>query len=234
MSDNDELTPKQKRSLHKMILQFIRSTVLFWVPALIFFVLANSVRTNDPLAGEVTILTTIHSVTTTWLTQFFIVVTSLGSAPFVVAGVAIAAATMWYIGQRKNAIFLLFSAGGTAAINVIFKLLFARDRPDLWHHLVVEEGFSFPSGHAMISSALALAVIILTWHTKYRWFAVIIGLIYTFLVGISRLYLGVHFPSDIIAGWCVSVLWILTLHHALTRYTKRRNLEYSSDKNALK
>lgn len=220
----ENLNPKQKRSLHRIVWQYVRSTVYFWLPAIVFLAVANEVREDEPLTGDVAVLTQVHSIASPFMTDLFVVITTLGSAPVIVAGVAIAAATMWYLKRRRDALFLLFAAGGTSAINIVFKLLFERERPDLWQHLVVEEGFSFPSGHAMISSALALAVIMLVWHTRYRWAAIIIGILYALLVGISRLYLGVHFPSDVVAGWCVSVLWIITLHHVITRYQSRRNL----------
>lgn len=207
-----------------MAWQFIRRTVLFWAPAILFLVLANQVKGNDPLPGDVAILTTLYTFNSDWLTTFFIIITSLGSALFVSIGVTIAAATMWYIGRRKDAMFLLFAAGGTSAINIVFKLLFERNRPDVFQHLVVENGYSFPSGHAMISMSLALAVIILAWRTKYHWTAIILGGIYALLVGISRLYLGVHYPSDVLAGWCVSILWVLTLYHVLARFSARRRI----------
>lgn len=224
MADTQEpehLSPDQKRSLRKIIQQYVRSTVYFWVPTAVFLWLANEVREGEPLPGDVAVLTQLHLLSTAFLDRLFIIITTLGSAPVVIAGVATAGAALWYLGRRRDALFLIFGAGGTAAINGIFKIGFARDRPDLWQHLVIENGYSFPSGHAMISSALALAIIMLAWHTKYRLPAVIFGITYTLLVGLSRLYLGVHFPSDILAGWCISILWIITLHQILVRFGSR-------------
>lgn len=234
MPEKTELDVQQKRSFHRILPTFLRSTVLFWAPALVFLILANEVRLKEPLPGDVPILTTVNGFASPGLNDFFLAVTSLGSAPFVIAAVGIAAATMWYLGNRKNALFLIFAAGGTALINTVFKLLFERERPDLWQLLVVEEGFSFPSGHAMISSSLALVCIVLAWHTAHRWYAVIGGGLYALLVGISRIYLGVHYPSDVLAGWCISILWIITLHKVLNKYVRRRASAYSSDKTALK
>ena len=220
---------KEKSKLYRMLGQLLRQTVFFWLPAVFFLVLANRVRGNDPLPGDIAVLTTLNTFASAWLTTGFIIITSLGSSLFVIAGVFIASVTMWYIGRRRDALFLVFAAGGTAAINIIFKLIFARDRPDIFQHLVVEDGYSFPSGHAMISMSLALAVITLAWRTKYRWTAIIVGALYALLVGISRLYLGVHYPSDIVAGWCVSILWILTLYHVLARFSKNRRIPFLSE-----
>lgn len=59
----------------------------------------------------------------------------------------------------------------------------------------------------MASAALACAVIYLAWRTKYRWFTLVLGAIYVGVIGLSRVYLGVHYPSDVVAGWCVSIIW---------------------------
>jgi undecaprenyl-diphosphatase len=80
----------------------------------------------------------------------------------------------------------------------------------------------------MISMSLALAVVILAWKTRYRWIAVIAASLYVLLVGISRLYLGVHYPSDVLGGWCISVLWILTLYHVLARFSAHRRIPFLS------
>lgn len=230
MSDTEKLTPGQKKSLHRMLWDFIRSTVLFWVPATIFISIANEVREKEPLPGDVGILTAIHTFTTPPLTRAMELITALGSAPFVISGVLVAVGALWYLGYRRNAVFLLFAACGTALINSVLKLFFVRDRPDLWQHLVIEHSYSFPSGHAMISSALALTVILLAWRTRYRITAVAAGVLYVLLVGVSRLYLGVHYPSDIVGGWCISILWVLTLHHIVSRYRKRPRAGAKTDK----
>jgi membrane-associated phospholipid phosphatase len=218
MLEPESMNSSQKRSLQRLIYQFVSSTVIFWLPVLIFLALANSVREKEPIFGDVAILQALHVLSAPWLDTFFTVITMLGSAPVVITAVVIAAATMFYLGKRRNAVFLIFAAGGTAVIDTVFKLLFQRQRPDLWQHLVVENGYSFPSGHAMISSTLALAVILMARQTKYRWYAVIAGSVYALLVGLSRLYLGVHFPSDVLAGWCVSILWIVTLYRVMSHY----------------
>lgn len=219
---------QKKKRFHVMLWQFISRSVFFWIPAALFLVLANEVRGKDPLPGDVGILTAINTYHSDWLTQTFLVITSLGSALFVAIAIAIATATMWYIGRKTDALFLLFAAGGTAAINITIKLLFERSRPNVFEHLILENGYSFPSGHAMISMSLALAVVILAWRTRYRWTAVITGTLYALLVGFSRLYLGVHYPSDVLAGWCISILWTLTLYHVLARFSAKHKIPFFS------
>ncbi|NLA43076.1 phosphatase PAP2 family protein [Candidatus Saccharibacteria bacterium] len=149
-------------------------------------------------------------------TMFFQSITELGG-PIVLTLATLAIATVYWLKSHKKAALMIFSSVfGSVAINVVLKSIFQRDRPDFWTHLVYEAGYSFPSGHAMASSALAIALIFLLWRTTVKWHAVALGVIYMVLVGASRMYLGVHYPTDIVAGWCVSLLWVSIV--ALTLY----------------
>src|SRR5690606_17364220 len=80
-----------------------------------------------------------------------------------------------------------------------------------WPPLAPETSFSFPSGHAMQSMALATALLVLAWNTRWRWPVLLAGAAFTGIVGLSRVYLGVHFPSDVLAGWCASLAWAVGL-----------------------
>jgi undecaprenyl-diphosphatase len=102
--------------------------------------------------------------------------------------------------RRGNALFFAVAMGGTGALNQGAKLFFRRTRPDLWLSPAPEHTYSFPSGHAMGSMALVAALAVLAWPTRWRWWAIVLGSTFTLLVGFSRLYLGVHYPSDIAAG----------------------------------
>lgn len=223
MPDINAEQPAAARSRLRLIKDFIWSYTLFWIPVGLFLALANAVRSDKPLPGDVPILQALYAIASPALNTLFIVITELGSAVLVIPAILLISGLLYKKHRRGDALFLLFSAGGTAAINVVFKLLFARDRPALWEHLVVEHGYSFPSGHAMISSAVAVTAILLLWHTRYRYIALVAGLLYTLLVGLSRLYLGVHYPSDVLAGWIVSFVWVLTLYKVFNRYRSYRD-----------
>lgn len=115
----------------------------------------------------------------------------------------------WLAVKRRvrEALTVAFMIGGAAVINTLLKLSFQRQRPTILQALVSEQSFSFPSGHAMASAALACVVVYLAWRSKYRWLALVLGAIYVGIIGLTRVYLGVHYPSDVVAGWCVSIIW---------------------------
>ena len=73
---------------------------------------------------------------------------------------------------------------------------------------MVEHSSWFPSGHAMASSALALSLIVIFWSTKWRWLVLAGAIFYVVIIALTRLYLGVHYPTDILAGWAVSCAWV--------------------------
>lgn len=114
--------------------------------------------------------------------------------------------------NRLRALFWVLATGGAALLNLLAKHTFQRVRPDLWLSLAPETTFSFPSGHAMQSMAVTLALLILVWHGRWRLPALLAGVVFVLLVGLSRVYLGVHFPSDILAGWSASLAWVIGLN----------------------
>ena len=110
---------------------------------------------------------------------------------------------------------------GTTILNQILKQFFHRARPDL-HPFIETGGYSFPSGHAMSAFALYGILAFLLWRhipTKLgRTILIIVSCIFIFLIGISRIYLGVHYPSDIIGGYFASGFWLAISISFFQRY----------------
>lgn len=181
---------------------------VYLVPLSVIVWLAEEVVEGEPLMFDTFILTWIQQQHTPAASTFFQVLTEFGGVYILTATVVAITIGCWIRGYKKAAITVGTSVGGAALINLVLKGIFQRNRPDLWQHLVTETSYSFPSGHAMASAALTFSVLFLLWRTRFRWLAVTVGGIYLLLIGISRMYLGVHYPTDIIAGWSVSFIWV--------------------------
>ena len=193
--------------------------LLYWLPVLIFVILAGEILERETPYTESSFLMWLHSASSPALDQLAIHVTNAGDFPAVILLAIIGAGLLLKWSRRSDATALAFGVGGAAVLNGVLKLFFHRPRPMLWHQIVDNSGYSFPSGHAMMSSALAVSFILIAWNTRWRSGVLIFGAGYIFLVGLSRVYLGVHYPTDIAAGWCVSIMWVLIVRQIL-RQTK--------------
>lgn len=117
---------------------------------------------------------------------------------------ALAAFALWWRGRAAAALWLLLVVLGGMLLNSALKQAFAAPRPDLLPHLDNVHSYSFPSGHAAGAMVLAGAQAMLTrWRPAVGVAAVIVA-----LVGVSRLWLGVHWPSDLLAGWVTGLGWL--------------------------
>lgn len=110
---------------------------------------------------------------------------------------------------RDSALFALAMAG--AALNPPLKLLFDRPRPQLWPTGATFHGSSFPSGHAMSSAVFVAALVALAWRTRWRIPVALAGALALLAVGLSRLVLGAHYPSDVLGGWSFAFAWVAGL-----------------------
>lgn len=195
---------------------------IFFGLALLFTKLAEEVMEKETLPFDTMVLEKIHQFAGPALDQMFLFITSLAGAA-VIASIALLLSVIYYLRHEiYNSIYIMLSLGGTFLLNIGLKYFFRRSRPDLWTLLVVEKDYSFPSGHSMISMALALVFIVLAWHTRARWAAIVTGIVYVGAVGLSRLYLGVHYPTDVAGGWLMSMVWIYLVTRFMLRYTAFR------------
>ena len=207
---------------HHRITFLVAVLLIFWAPVVALAKIAGEIVEKEPIGFDTAILSWLHAHANGFYDLFFRVVTELGGIVSVVVVTALLVGYFWfYKRQRRYALLMAFGVGGAATANVVLKALFQRERPSLWDPSVVETSFSFPSGHAMASAALVACLVVVLWRTRYRWVAVIAGGVIVVLVGVSRMYLGVHYPTDVIAGWCASIAWV-TLVAVLLRWLSRR------------
>lgn len=136
----------------------------------------------------------------------------IGSAAVVIPLVIVAAVLLAIVFKhRKELILLLGGIAGSALLNSVLKGLYQRARPDI-HRIVEEQGYSFPSGHSMAAFTLYFLLTYLLWRhlsskgARITLIAFSAGMI--LCIGLSRIYLGVHYPSDIIGGFWVSGCWV--------------------------
>ncbi len=189
--------------------KFSKATLLtFVISSVLFGLLASIVANGFTVPFDNSALLWINQHANPALDSFFIALTQLGGVIVVATVTALIIGHFVYTKQYDKAVFVAAAIGGVALVNITLKGLFDRARPDLWQWIVNESNFSFPSGHASGSFALALTIVLLLWQTKWRLTACIAAGVYVLLIGISRLYLGVHFPTDILGGWLLATLWV--------------------------
>ncbi|KEF42572.1 MAG: hypothetical protein ER33_04715 [Cyanobium sp. CACIAM 14] len=175
---------------------------------------------DDQILGfDTRFLLWLHGWASPGLDRLMLGLTRLGD-PVVVLPVVVLALG-WFLGRRRwrEALMLLVSCTGALLLNQGLKVLFARPRPELWPALIRESSYSFPSGHALGSLVLfgfLAAVLAHAYPHLARWIGGLVSAL-ILLIGLSRLYLGVHYPTDVAAGYAVGALWLVLCLRVLRR-----------------
>jgi undecaprenyl-diphosphatase len=160
-----------------------------------------------------------------WVEELMRDVTALGGL-VTLAAITLAVAVFLGLRRRRGDMWLVLAAvGGGQVLSTLFKRGFDRPRPDLVPHEAVVYTASFPSGHAMMAAVtyLTLGALLANAQTSRRIKAFLMGVavLVTLAVGVSRVYLGVHWPTDVLAGWAAGAAWA-TLCLAVARWLRRR------------
>jgi membrane-associated phospholipid phosphatase len=170
----------------------------------------------------------LHGRATEPFTDLFRGITWLGNVPILLAITLLAVAILWRRRERTDAVFVALAFVGGQVLSNAMKLGFRRERPFFADPLATESTYSFPSGHALVSLAvygsiaLVLAQRLPTRGKRILVLSTAAALIAA--IGFSRLYLGVHFLSDVLAGYAAGTAWLALLYVALEargRYTSR-------------
>lgn len=215
-ADNDGAVASELRFGAGVLRQYGARLLLVFVgvllPLWLFSSLADEIHEQEAIAFDDAILEFAHAMAREGFDRFFVLISKLGYlwgvVPFDIALVIVLTA----LRRFREATFAAIALGGSALLNLAAKAAFARERPSLWESIAPESNFSFPSGHAMGSMTLACVLVLLAWRTRWRWPVAAVMSAFVVLVGLSRVYLGVHYPSDILAGWAAASVWAVAVY----------------------
>jgi undecaprenyl-diphosphatase len=164
-----------------------------------------------------------------WMVSAARDVTSLGGYPLLTLTTLLALGLLAL--ERRPALMLVVAGAsvGGGVLSAVLKNAFARPRPEVTSHLVAVDSSSFPSGHSMASAAVYVTLGALLARTTPRLamklYFVGAALLVTFLVGVSRVYLGVHYPTDVLAGWTAGIAWAVLCQGVAVALQRRGSVE---------
>jgi undecaprenyl-diphosphatase len=177
----------------------------------VFGFLGEEIQDREPVGVDTGASQFLHGYSSAPLDAAMMLASFLGSAYFVIPMLALAAILLLRRRRLAEAIYLSTAYAGSGALNYVLKLFFHRLRPDLpWSPGT--QDFSFPSGHAMNSFTFYVGLAVVVWLVAGRRAGITAlagGLLVVLLVGLSRVYLGYHYVSDVLGGYSAALLWLV-------------------------
>ncbi|MBS7545578.1 phosphatase PAP2 family protein [Ancylobacter oerskovii] len=212
--------PPSRRTASPVEISGLLVLALAAASLLLFVLVADGVREGATLAFDEAVLRSLRRagnpaspIGPAWLEIAVRDFTSLGSTAVLATVTLLTAGYLAFDGKRAAALFVVLATGGGMLLSFALKIGFDRPRPDVVDRLVDVHTLSFPSGHAMGAAVtyLTLGVLIVRTESKRRLkvYVLAVALLLTLTIGLSRIYLGVHWPTDVLAGWCAGSAWAL-------------------------
>ena len=199
-----------------------RSILQFGIAAaatILFVWIASELREGELDKIDTRVAIAVHHHQNVVFDVLAIALTLIGSAPILIT--SIAAVCLWSYRRGRRSYILIIVANCTIAwiLNPLLKLFFERARPTLFEVITRPDTYSFPSGHSMSAVVVygALAAITIALRPTARPIAVLVAMILIIGIGLSRVYLGAHWPMDVVAGWAAGVPFVVTTVHLLHR-----------------
>ncbi|MDN4606637.1 phosphatase PAP2 family protein [Sporosarcina highlanderae] len=192
----------------------------------IFAYIATVISRDTMIGFDRPIIDFVQGWETPYLTPIMKGFSFIGSTKVVMfLIIAVTALLFWVFRARTSAYFFFFATVGTGALNQTLKHIFKRERPE-FHRIAEAVGYSFPSGHTMMAFSLYAMAVILLWRqirTTSGKIALLAFAIFMFgMIALSRIYLGVHYPSDIAGGIVVSAFWVVFTVFIFDNYQQRK------------
>ncbi|MFD2614291.1 phosphatase PAP2 family protein [Paenibacillus gansuensis] len=233
----DSMDSTRKPSLHPGPKTKLTAALLVsFACAAVFIMLALLIDRPSLYRFDHAVIEAVQGTEAPWLTEIMKGFTFIGSGGSVALITLVAAVALYYVlGHRRELILLLGTAAGSALLNTILKVAFRRTRPDI-NRLIEITGYSFPSGHSMAAFTLYGVITYLLWkHAVSVWLRVLIVGISAVMIagiGVSRIYLGVHYPSDVVGGFLASGCYVALSIQFYRKLRSRR--ERQADENRMK
>ncbi len=168
-------------------------------------------------AFEELLMMWIHTHTGEWFTPIAGVMHYAGKTSLAVPVIALLVVWLLLSGRRDYGLFIGLSTLLPTLIMLAVKFFISRPRPEFWPRIIAETNSSFPSGHSTFSAALATITFLLCMRSRHRGIILLAGICFALLMGYSRMYLGVHYPTDVWVGWTNGVLTTLALYYCFFR-----------------
>jgi undecaprenyl-diphosphatase len=182
---------------------------------LIFVRITTELIEGDVEAMDSAILLFVAKARTPWLTVAAVDVTALGSITLVILFSVFTILVLLVLRDRMGSLQLVAASAGAGVLTLVTKNVFERIRPDETQQLIVASGFSYPSGHSVSASALYLTIAIIAGryveHSGARAVLFVAVSALLIMIGASRLYLGVHYATDVVSGISLGAAWALLL-----------------------
>jgi undecaprenyl-diphosphatase len=193
--------------------------VFFFGLFAIFVIISKDVWLQQSFPWDTSISLAIQRLRQPWLDTLMILVTNTGG---ILSVILVALIAVWLMVKRRysDLFTLLGSYGGAVIMNILLKMFFSRPRPPLIHPIVASTGYSFPSGHTIAAITFFGLMAVYFWSKRKKFVAVFLGF-WVLAVGFSRIYLMVHYPSDVLGALLIGSLWISTVLQFRGWYEKR-------------
>jgi membrane-associated phospholipid phosphatase len=205
---------------YSLLSRWLLSLLIVFGAAFTFLELAEDVWLKEGFSWDVPLMRDIHRLSTPWLDTLMKAITLTASAAVIVLVVAVVLWLWHWRQQRLEAVTISAALIGSVIITTILKLIFARPRPDVFPPLTVEHSYSFPSGHTSTAVAFYGLSAVLLWRAHHRGWALLSGG-WVLAVGFSRVYLGAHYPSDVLGSLTLGVVWIFAVMFVYHRYQRK-------------
>lgn len=214
-----------KQSLKRKIILTIKKNIkwiILLVCMILFFTIIEDVLDNEIWEFDDMVYKAISKTISTLVTAIFKVITNLGGA---IGIIAVTLGILIFLKSNIQKYYVVVNLLIITMSNQILKFIVQRPRP-IEHRIIDEGGYSFPSGHSMVSMAFYGFIIYLIYKTvqnKYiKWGLCTLLSVLILFIGISRIYLGVHYASDVIGGFCLSISYLIVYTKIIGKDIKRR------------